>query len=392
MVDSISAVLCTVLYDQSTSSFFSLDMLFAPVVWGLFIPLSELVFNVVARKITDWENWRTVATTTHSHSVSWTTADTTPTHPSGLTLAALVCCLCVVQHSLYDRALIVKIFSFRFLNSFLALYYYAFADLGILRLSTSVASFLIIGSAFRFFIYTVCPTLHRKAVDRVTTRKGNKAIRETTAAQQADNGAGDVEDGSVSRRHKPLSVCHTWLESAHLQYDTFEDYCALVIQFGYVSFFTVAFPLAPLCALLTNILEIRAGAYKLLHVFRRPLAVRATGIGVWLTVLQVMSIVAVLTNCALIGFTSQQLNNWVPNVSSGTKILIIFVFEHVVIAVKYIIHSCMLSVPKEVRIAEQREKWDADKQHKHWMAVKQREMQQQQLYQADNDAKAYELS
>ena len=299
------------------------------------------------------------------------------------------------QHSLYDKTLIVKIFSFRFLNSFLALYYYAFADLGILRLSTSVASFLIIGSAFRFFIYTVCPTLYRKAVDKVTQRKGSKAIRDGLAAEaaaEAANSAADEEAGSVHRRHKPLSVSHSWVESAHLQYDTFEDYCALVIQFGYVSFFTVAFPLAPLCALLTNIVEIRAGAYKLLHVFRRPLAVRATGIGVWLTVLQVMSITAVLTNCALIGFTSQQVDNWVPNVSSGTKILIIFVFEHVVIAVKYIIHSCMLSVPREVRVAEQKEKLDADKRHIQWQALKQREMQQQQLYQADNDAKRYELS
>ena len=255
-----------------------------------------------------------------------------------------------------------------------------------------MASFLIIGSAFRFFIYTICPTLYRKAVDRVTRRKGVKAIGEAMVAQQAVNSAADEESGAGSRRHKPLSVSHSWVESSHLQYDTFEDYCALVIQFGYVSFFSVAFPLAPLCALLANILEIRAGAYKLLHVFRRPLAVRSTGIGVWLTVLQVMSIVAVLTNCALIGFTSQQVNNWVPNVSSGTKILIIFVFEHIVIAVKYIIYSCMLSVPKEVRIAEQKEKFDADKRHKQW-TMKQSEMQQQQqLYQAEHDAKRYELS
>ena len=298
-----------------------------------------------------------------------------------------------MQHTLYDKTLIVKIFSFRFLNSFLALYYYAFADLGILRLTTSVASFLIIGSAFRFLIYTVCPALYRAAIDRITRRKGSKAVREAANARQAASDASSEEEGGGhARRHRPLSLSTSWVESAHLQYDTFEDYCALVIQFGYVSFFTVAFPLAPLCAMLANILEIRAGAYKLLHVFRRPLAVRATGIGVWLTVLQIMSIIAVLTNCALIGFTSRQVDNWVPNVSSGTKILIIFVFEHLVIAIKYVVHSCMLSVPKEVRIAEQKEKFDADRRHKKWMEVKRREMQQQQLYQAEHDAKRYELS
>ena len=52
---------------QSASSFFSLDMLFVPVVWGFIIPLGELLFNRVAQKLTDWENWRTVSARTHTH-------------------------------------------------------------------------------------------------------------------------------------------------------------------------------------------------------------------------------------------------------------------------------------------------------------------------------------
>ena len=297
-------------------------------------------------------------------------------------------CVCadVCQPSLYQNQLIVKIFSFRFLNSFLALYYYAFADIGILRLMTSVASFLIIGSAFRFCLYTLCPFLHRKFIDRLTERRANAAI-----IAQRMMAASSSPGGGRAPHSRPLSLSCGWRESCHLSYDTFEDYCALIIQFGYVSFFSVAFPLAPLCALLTNILEIRAGAYKLLRVYRRPLAVRSPGIGVWLAVLQVMSVVAVLTNCALIGFTSQQVDNWVPNVSAATKIVIIFVFEHVVIAVKLIIHVYLFSVPRSVQLDMQREKFDNDSMHRQWMEVTRKEKQQMQLQAADRDANKQEL-
>ena len=147
-----------------------------------------------------------------------------------------------LQPSLYHNQLIVKIFSFRFLNSFLALYYYAFADLGILRLTTSVASFLIIGSAFRFFIYSVCPAVHRRVIDRVMQRKAAAAIASQQRSMANAVAAGGVGGRPPHSRQRPLSLSCGWQESAHLSYDTFEDYCNLVIQFGYVSFFTVAFP------------------------------------------------------------------------------------------------------------------------------------------------------
>ena len=378
---SRSRLLCSsrVCYcSQSASSFFSLDMLFVPVVWGFLIPVSELLFNRVAEKVTNWENWRTV-----SAAPPQSTA-----HPvididlSSLTLSLVSprAGAAIAQPSVYQNQLIVKIFSFRFLNSFLALYYYAFADLGILRLTTSVASFLLVGSAFRFFIYTSCPAIHRRIIDRLTQRRAKAAIE----LQQ-------LQASARTPHSRPLSLSSGWQESAHLSYDTFEDYCSLVIQFGYVSFFTVAFPLAPLCALLSNIIEIRAGAYKLLRVYRRPLAIRAPGIGVWLSVLQVMSVIAVLTNCALIGFTSRQVDNWVPNVSPALKIVVIFVFEHVVIAGKFIIHSYLFSVPRSVLLDRQREAFDNERMHRAWMEVKRKEKQQMQLTQAEQDANKLDM-
>lgn len=53
----------------------------------------------------------------------------------------------------------------------------------------------------------------------------------------------------------------------------------LVLQFGFTTIFVAAFPLAPLLALLNNIIEIRLDAYKFVTQWRRPMPARATDIG-----------------------------------------------------------------------------------------------------------------
>lgn len=57
-----------------------------------------------------------------------------------------------------------------------------------------------------------------------------------------------------------------------------------------------AFPLAPLFALLNNILEMRLDAKKLLVYYRRPVTQRVKDIGVWYTILDSISKIAVISN------------------------------------------------------------------------------------------------
>jgi len=65
-----------------------------------------------------------------------------------------------------------------------------------------------------------------------------------------------------------------WDLSAHL----FSSHTP-VIQFGFVSLFIVAVPLAPLFALVSNIVEIRIDALKLVRLTQRPEPVGAADIG-----------------------------------------------------------------------------------------------------------------
>ncbi|KAJ6656874.1 hypothetical protein lerEdw1_003205 [Lerista edwardsae] len=84
----------------------------------------------------------------------------------------------------------------------------------------------------------------------------------------------------------------------------FEEYLEMVLQFGFITIFVAAFPLAPLFALLNNWVEIRLDAQKFVCEYRRPVAERAQDIGVWFFLLDVLAQVSVVVNAFLIAFTS----------------------------------------------------------------------------------------
>ncbi|ELU07316.1 hypothetical protein CAPTEDRAFT_153860 [Capitella teleta] len=84
----------------------------------------------------------------------------------------------------------------------------------------------------------------------------------------------------------------------------FDEYLEMVIQFGFITIFVAAFPLAPLFALINNIIEIRLDAFKFVTQFQRAPATKTQDIGAWSDILTGISFVAVLSNGAIIAFTS----------------------------------------------------------------------------------------
>ncbi|GLV36888.1 uncharacterized protein CBL_02277 [Carabus blaptoides fortunei] len=114
-----------------------------------------------------------------------------------------------------------------------------------------------------------------------------------------------------NHRHatKDLNRVHTrWEEDYHLQdpgrLALFDEYLEMILQYGFVTLFVAAFPLAPLCALLNNIVEIRLDAYKMVTQARRPLAERVEDIGAWFGILRVITYTAVVSNAFVIAYTS----------------------------------------------------------------------------------------
>uniref|UniRef100_A0A8B9IMU6 Anoctamin n=1 Tax=Anser cygnoides TaxID=8845 RepID=A0A8B9IMU6_ANSCY len=82
------------------------------------------------------------------------------------------------------------------------------------------------------------------------------------------------------------------------------EYMEMIIQFGFVTLFVASFPLAPLFALLNNIIEVRLDAKKFVTELRRPDTVRAKDIGIWYNILSGIGKLSVIINAFVIAVTS----------------------------------------------------------------------------------------
>ncbi|XP_050293714.1 anoctamin-3-like isoform X2 [Anthonomus grandis grandis] len=86
------------------------------------------------------------------------------------------------------------------------------------------------------------------------------------------------------------------------------EFSEMIIRYGMVSFFSKAFPIGALCALLNNLIELRTDAYKFVKSHRRPVPIPKSGIGAWNGILRSLSYFGVAMNAFVIAFNS----DWVP--------------------------------------------------------------------------------
>ncbi|XP_054889189.1 anoctamin-8 isoform X3 [Poeciliopsis prolifica] len=126
---------------------------------------------------------------------------------------------------------------------------------------------------------------------------------------------------------KTSALTQAEIESCMQTYEgTLQDYQEMFIQFGYVVLFSSAFPLAAMCALINNIIEIRSDALKLCTGLQRPFGQRVDNIGQWQTAMEAMGLIAIIVNCYLIGQCGQ-LQRLFPWLSPEMTIVSIVLLE-----------------------------------------------------------------
>ena len=355
--------------DQTGTSFVS-----APFLYGFMIPILDLIYFYFAKKFVIWENYQT--------------------------------------DSAFYRSLTIKVFLFRFMNCFASLFYYAFYQIDLSSLGNQLLSFMIAGQVFLLLYKTVWPVMirkfkiwrssyfleqHLKAREALVEARVASASPLSSANSSGNNSphairppsggvieavrAMVIEGGTYSLqllgvdysaiaakrtvdKNGNLEVSEACIQSIMPVFSSFEEYAEMIIQFGYVTFFSVAFPFAPFLALLNNVIAIRGSAFNLSYGCQRPIARKASSIGIWLEVLQFMSLGSLLTNCAIIFFTSTQLQLYFPQITESQKIWAIFIFEHIMLFARYLIHINVPSLPAELQDKILREKFEADKQLK----------------------------
>lgn len=134
-----------------------------------------------------------------------------------------------------------------------------------------------------------------------------------------------------------------------------DDYLEMVIQYGYVVLFCAAFPLITVLALIEISIEIRVDALKLCKLTRRPFPSGTEDIGIWKTVLQLISFFGIITNAAIIAVTSGAFDphEGATKDESESKwlemVLIFLVIEHGLIVLKLLIGNAIPDVPEKVK-------------------------------------------
>jgi len=96
---------------------------------------------------------------------------------------------------------------------------------------------------------------------------------------------------------------------------------------------------------------VRADAWTLLTLTRRPWPAGAQNIGSWQEVLDLVIVAAVITNAAMIAFTMQLLNDY----SQYTRYWIFIGFQWVIFAIQFLIRAAIPDEPYDVSIQRQRQ-------------------------------------
>nr|XP_054593222.1 anoctamin-8 isoform X1 [Nothobranchius furzeri] len=209
---------------------------------------------------------------------------------------------------------------------------------------------------------------------------GVSSPKESDHLCQRRKNAGEDKDNKKSwinppEETKTVNLTQAEIESCMKTYEgTIQDYQEMFIQFGYVVLFSSAFPLAAMCALINNIIEIRSDALKLCTSMQRPFGQRVENIGQWQTAMEAMGLIAIIVNCYLIGQCGQ-LQRLFPWLSPEMAVVSIVLLEHVAVLLKYIIHVAIPDIPG----------WVADEmaklEYRRREAFKKHELQAQQHFQ-----------
>ena len=290
------------IFDQS-SSWRSL----LPVVLHV-ICISSLnnIYRLVAERLTSWENHETQ-----------------------------------VEHR---NSLVLKRFSFEAFDCYVALFYLAFYERDVDRLRGELIAVFQIDTLRRLLFECITPMVFQ----RMAIPKGRRRYR----------------DSSFFVHRAIIPTMDEILEDLDKDsYEQFDDYMEVTIELGYVTLFASAYPLASLVSIAANWVEMRSDCFKMAHLCRRPPPFRTSGLGVWRNLMACVVWMSALTNCLIVGFTSDQLMHYLPSFyiqdettgytdmgheKSWIIVFVIFGLERLLILIGLLIHAVIPEVPEDV--------------------------------------------
>uniref|UniRef100_A0A3B4YEP3 Anoctamin n=1 Tax=Seriola lalandi dorsalis TaxID=1841481 RepID=A0A3B4YEP3_SERLL len=219
-----------------------------------------------------------------------------------------------------EKSFTVKMFTFQFFTYFSSLFYVAFF-LG--RINGHPGGYVRIAGIWRLeechpsgcltdlFIQMAIIMVLKQTINNVFEFTGPWLKRRRTQKLQRKCAHCYLKDDSEAKHGAELCdncKLRDWLNNYRLSdvdsFSLFNEFLEMVIQFSFTTIFVAAFPLAPLLALINNVIEIRLDAIKMVTLERRLVPKKTNDIGVWTDVLEAIGVLAVIANGLVIGISS----------------------------------------------------------------------------------------
>ncbi|KAL4110242.1 hypothetical protein PRIC1_001934 [Phytophthora ramorum] len=163
-------------------------------------------------------------------------------------------------------------------------------------------------------------------------------------------------------------------ESEQENYDPYDDYHHMTVQFGFVVMFSMLWPLMPAACMIVNALKTRGDGFRLCRTNRRPFPRKASSIGEWHNMLHFIALTGVIVNIGLIFISTGAMEFYSPSCSKQisdamggdfshfrfgpdfacfsltTRMVMILVSEHLSLLLIWSFWKIIRSVPAKVQL------------------------------------------
>ena len=195
------------------------------------------------------------------------------------------------------------------------------------RLRKQVIYFTVTAQIVNFVMETALPYVQRRVFRKYKEIKTERAAKKGATPNAAANDIPEeAEFLARVRNEAELPV-----------YDVSTDLREMVVQFGYLSLFSVVWPLTPISFLVNDWFELRSDAFKICLEMQRPTPYRADSIGPWLDSLGFLTWMGSIISAALVYmFSNDGLgpDGTPADIKGWALLLTIFFSEHIYLAVR----------------------------------------------------------
>jgi anoctamin-10 len=220
------------------------------------------------------------------------------------------------------------------------------------RLTKQVIYFTTTAQIVNFLLELIVPYVQRRVFRTVKEVQTEFATRGEKSEEKSQESS---DEAAFLRRVKN--------EAELPDYDVTVDYREMVLQFGYLSLFSVVWPLSAVSFLINNWFEARGDALKIALSSKRPIPWRADSIGPWLSSLGFLSWLGSLTSAAIVFlFRRNDVAGDPSGISAVGLLLAVFFAEHIYMAAQYVVRYVVKKVDSPGLQMEKAERFALRKQ------------------------------